>query len=176
VGPAATTEGDPALNGPPGTFTFYNATSGLPQVTGGDLNKYGWALYGTASSQVGNVDTFSGTFRLYAPGYGYTVNDGDILEHGTFTGTATFSDTTHAVVTGIFLSDPGTLQPPGWPAPVDFSPANPLAFNGTFVITGSAVGTLSGTLTTVPEPASLSLAGICLGGLALRAWRKRTAV
>jgi hypothetical protein len=175
VGPAATTEGDPALNGAPGSFTFYNATSGLPQLTGNDLSKYGWALYGTTTSMVGNVDTFSGTFRLYAPGYGYSVNDGDILEHGTFTGTATFSDSDHAIVKGVFLADPGSLQPPGWPGPVDFSPANPLGFDGTFVVNGDGVGTLAGTLQTVPEPASLSLAGICLGGLALRAWKKRRA-
>jgi hypothetical protein len=175
IGPAATTEGNPALNGAPGTFTSYSASSGLPQITGGDLSKYGFALYGTATSQVGNVDTFSGTFRLYAPGYGYSVNDGDILEHGTFTGTVTFSDPDHAVVHGIFLADAGSLQPPGWPAPVDFSSANPLVLNGTYTSTGTGVGLLVATLTTVPEPGSLSLAAVCLGGLAMRTWRKRRA-
>jgi hypothetical protein len=175
VGPAATTEGDPTLNGAPGSFTSYSASSGLPQVTGGDLSKYGWALYGSEVSEIGNVIRFSGTFRLYAPGYGYSVNDGDILEHGTFTGTATFTDPDHAILHGTFLSDPGTLQPPGWPAPVDFSPANPLDFEGRYAATGAGTGTLVATLSTVPEPGSLSLAGACLAGLAMRSWRKRRA-
>jgi hypothetical protein len=175
VGPAATTEGNPSLNGAPGTFTFYSASPGLPQVTGGDLSKYGWTLYGTATSETANVDVFSGTFRVYAPGYGYSVNDGDILEHGTFTGTATFSDPNHAHLFGVFLADPGTLQPPGFPEPVDFSAANPLEFNGSYTVTGTGVGTLVATLSTVPEPTGLSLAAVCLTGVALRQWRKRRA-
>jgi hypothetical protein len=178
IGPATTTgtlEGNSALNGAPGSFTSYSASPGLPQLTGGDLSKYGFALYGTATSMVGNVDTFSGTFRLYAPGYGYTVNDGDILEHGTFTGTVTFSDPDHAVVFGTFLADPGTLQPPGWPVPVDFSPANPLELNGTYTSTAAGEGILVATLATIPEPGSLSLAIVCLGGLTIRSWRKRLA-
>jgi PEP-CTERM motif len=181
VGPAAfdstgTTlvEGNPALNGAPASFSNYVASAGLPQVSPGDLPNYGMAIYGSATSQVGNVDTFSGTFRLYAPGLGYSANDGQILDHGTFNGTVTFSDSsdTFGVVAGTFLSDPGSFQPPGFPVAVDFYPANPLAFNGTYSVS-AGVATLSGNLRTVPEPGSLSLAGICLGGLALRAWRRR---
>jgi hypothetical protein len=175
VGPAATTEGNPALNGAPGIFTSYTASAGLPQLTGSDLSKYGWALYATLGSVSGNVANYSGTFRIYAPGYGYSVNDGQILEHGSFTATATFTNPFDANVTGVFLADVGSLQPPGWPVPVDFSAANPGIFNGTFTSSANGAQFLTGTLTTVPEPASLSLAGVCLGGLALQMWRKRRA-
>ncbi len=173
VGPAATTEGNPALNGPPGVFTSYSASPGLPQVTGNDLDKYGWALYATFDSVNGNVATYHGTFRVYAPGYGYTVNDGDILEHGTFTATATFFDAFDANVTGVFLADVGDLQPPGWPVPVDFSPANPGIFTGTFTSSPNGPQFLSGTLETaaVPEPGSLALAAAAaaaFGGRFLR--------
>lgn len=175
VGPAATTEGNPALNGAPGVFTSYSASPGLPQVNGNDLNKYGWALYATFDSASGNVAHYHGTFRIYAPGYGYTVNDGQILEHGTFTATATFTNPFDANVTGTLLADVGSLQPPDWPVPVDFSPANPGLFTGTFTSSVDGPQVLSGTLRTVPEPATLTLAGVCFGGLAFRAWRRRVA-
>ena len=113
---------------------------------------------------------------VYAPGYGYTPNDGDILESGTFVGTVTFTSQFAAVVDGRFLADPGSLQPPGWPAPVDFSAANPLIFTGTYRGAPGIPALLVGQLTTVPEPTSFGLAAVCLGGLAVRTWRKRRAV
>lgn len=171
IGPAASNEGDPALNGAPGVFTSYTATPGLPQIRGNDLDKFGFSLYATSVTPVSSsVYDYTGTFRFFAPGYGYTADDGQILEHGTFNAEATFTAPYTASVTGLFNADPGFLQPPGYPVPVDFSPGSPAQFLGAINTGPTGVQTLSGRLQTVqtaavPEAGTLPL--VVLGGVAL---------
>lgn len=174
VGPAASNEGNPALNGPAGQFNSYSASAGLPQIKGNDLSKYGFSLYTSSVTPLSNnVVDYNGTFRIFAPGYGYTANDGDILEHGNFTTLATFTDPYNATLAGVFTADPGFLQPKGFPVPVDFSLANPAQFKGTFHSDPNGNQSLKGTLQSfcptnnaaVPEAGTLPL--LAVGGLAL---------
>ncbi len=185
VGPAASNEGSAALNGPAGQFLSYTATSGLPQIRGNDLSKFGFSLYTASVTPLsGSAYNYAGTFRIFAPGYGYTANDGDILEHGNFSAVANFTDPYNASVTGLFTADPGLLQPKGYPVPVDFAPGSPAQFVGSFNSSPNGHQTLSGTVRTfcppgtaaVPEAGTLPLlavGGLALGMVAVR--RKRRA-
>ena len=175
IGPAATNEGSAVLNGAPGQFLSYSSSGSAPAINGNDLSNYGFALYATSATDNGNgTANYSGTFRIYAPGYGYSVNDLGILEHGSFSATATFSDPYNALVNGLFTADPGALQPTDgprpWPVPVDFSGANPAQFTGNFSSSPNGQQSLTGRLTTanpaaVPEPGTLPL--LALGAVAL---------
>jgi hypothetical protein len=175
IGPAATNEGNAALNGAAGQFLTYSSSGDAPAINGNDLSNYGFALYATSATDNGNgTADYSGTFRIYAPGYGYSVNDAGILEHGSFNATATFTDPYNALVSGLFTADPGFLQPTDgprpWPVPVDFSGASPAEFTGNFSSTPAGQQTLTGRLTTVntaavPEPGTLPL--LMLGSAAL---------
>ncbi len=185
VGPAASTEGNAALNGPAGQFLSYTATPGLPQIRGNDLSKFGFSLYTASVTPLSGSDyNYAGTFRIFAPGYGYTANDGDILEHGSFSAIANFTDPYNAKVTGLFTADPGFLQPAGYPVPVDFASGSPAQFTGAFSSSPNGQQTLSGTVKTfcppntaaVPEAGTLPLlavGGMVLGVVTVR--RKRRA-
>ena len=185
VGPAASTEGNAALNGPAGQFLSYTATPGLPQIRGNDLSKFGFSLYTASVTPLSGSDyNYAGTFRIFAPGYGYTANDGDILEHGSFSAIANFTDPYNAKVTGLFTADPGFLQPAGYPVPVDFALGSPAQFTGAFSSSPNGQQTLSGTVKTfcppntaaVPEAGTLPLlavGGMVLGVVTVR--RKRRA-
>ncbi len=180
VGPAASTEGNAALNGPAGQFLSYTATPGLPQIRGNDLSKFGFSLYTASVTPLSGSDyNYAGTFRIFAPGYGYTANDGDILEHGSFSAIANFTDPYNAKVTGLFTADPGFLQPAGYPVPVDFALGSPAQFTGAFSSSPNGQQTLSGTVKTfcppntaaVPEAGTLPLlavGGMVLGVVAVR--------
>lgn len=186
IGSAATNEGNPALNGAPGQFLTYSSSGDAPAINGSDLSNYGFALYATSATDNGNgTADYSGTFRIYAPGYGYSVNDDGILEHGSFSATAAFTDPYNALVNGLFTADPGFLQPTAgprpWPVPVDFAGASPAQFTGNFSSAPNGPQTLTGRLTTVnpaavPEPGTLPL--LLLGGVALTCvgLRRRKAV
>lgn len=175
IGPAATNEGNSTLNGAPGQFLSYSSSGDAPAINGNDLSNYGFSLYATNAVDNGNgTADYSGTFRIYAPGYGYSVNDDGILEHGSFSATATFTDPYNALVSGLFTADPGALQPTDgprpWPVPVDFAGASPAQFTGSFSSTPGGQQSLTGRLTTVktaavPEPGTLPL--LMLGGVAL---------
>ncbi len=157
-------EGNPALDGPPGTFGTYTAySSNAPQISGNDLSRYGYSLY--AQTPTRNADgtyTYTGKFRIYAPGYGYTA-DGpttqspglQILEHGSFTLTATFAANGYdASLAGTFTADPGTLQPAGWPQPVDFAPPGMARFTGQFHSDANGNQSISNGVLRAPIPSN----------------------
>ncbi len=115
-----------SVDHPGSWFTTYSAHPVLPQV-GSDLKTaYGWNLTLTkVSENLGaNTAVYTGTYYLFAPGYGYTV--ADYLEKATVSVTASFNlDRTSAALAGSFLAEAGTRQPTGWGGPVDWSLANP---------------------------------------------------
>lgn len=161
--------------GPDGTFSSYTYTGNAPSLTNNDLNKYAFSLYATLTGATATTATYSGTYRIFAPGYGYSANDGSIIGAGTFNATANFFDPFDANVTGLFVATSGPLQPAGFPGPVDFSVASPAEFVGLFH--SNADGTaqsLTGTLSTVPEPGSIAmLMGLGVSGIALLRRRRK---
>ena len=161
--------------GPDGFFTSYASTGSAPGITGGDLNRYGFSLYATLTGATSTTATYTGTYRIFAPGYGYSANDGSIVAAGTFNATAAFYTPFDANVTGLFVATSGPLQPAGFPGPVDFSVASPAEFVGQFH--SNATGTaqsLTGTLSTVPEPGSVALlTGLGVSGVALLRRRRK---
>ena len=162
----------------PGDFISYMASAGLPQISGDDLSKFGFTLDAIEGETVGEITSYSGTFVIYAPGYGYTPDQP--LETGTFTGQSGPSDNFlfDRLFTGIFNATPGTLQPAGWPIPVDFSPGFPARFTGGFAPNDFGGSDFRGTLTTfaptaVPEPGAVALLiGLGISGVGLLARRR----
>ncbi|MBV9850323.1 MAG: hypothetical protein JO250_11660, partial [Armatimonadetes bacterium] len=138
IGPVANSgtplqEGSTALAGTPGTL---NVTAGNLTLPANPLH---FSLYATGATQsVGNAVTYTGTFRIYQ---GTSADDGQILQHGTFTLTTPDYTISPATVTGLFTADPVS---PTNPAAAFYS-ASPAQFTGTL-----NNGTLSGTLQTVP--------------------------
>lgn len=151
-------------------FTDYYAAPTLPQMTGGDLDKYAWTMTMTLipGSRVGKSASYNGEMLLYAPGYGYTP--AEYLEKASFTVDAVFNNRwTSAALSGDFLAEVGARQPAGWPVPVDWSSVNPMAvFEGTWSYkTTSPIDPphVDGkdyiearVITTVPEPGTIMAA------------------
>ena len=182
VGQIATNPNNNANNYAFGTFTSYSADLSLPQITGNDLNKYGFAMDGTIGAINGHTVTYTGQWWILAPGYGFSSTTTQSLEHGTFDFQAVFATNwATADVTGSMLADPGTQKPTGWPVPVDWSSANPGYFQGEFVSgypnspnTGTLTGTLDGP---VPEPATIIIWSLLGGlGIAIAHLRRRAGV
>jgi hypothetical protein len=98
-------------------------------------------------------------FPSNAPGNGLSSFDGPIYEFD-------FTPTSRGTYTFAF-PDPSTQA--------DFVVYN--SPGGRVFLTGDSTATIVAFgATAVPEPAGLTLVGVCLGGFALRAWRKRRAV
>jgi len=125
-----------------GDISNYFAPDFMPQNLG-DLDMYGVAMEGTLESIDGGLLTYSGEYWINPEGYDYDTKD-LAIESGTFTMTI---DATTGATSGTFIADSGTMQPPGWPVPVDFDLANPGVFTGsvncttgefTIAITGAA--------------------------------------
>jgi hypothetical protein len=141
-----------------GEITSYSASLDLPQV-GTDLDQYGWALTGTVDSIDDHTIIYSGTYWILAPGYGFDT-EAEYLEKGSYQMTAVYvPDWSTASVTGKLVAELGDRQPAGWPAPVDWSSANPGVLSGTF---DSATNTLTATVTQpdnllILEPEATSL-------------------
>lgn len=158
-----------------GGFTRYVASADLPQITGNDLNQYSFTVTGLSQSYdaltrtvvYGNV---TGTIN----GYGQVVQN---LAPTTLT--VTFDEAfATATILGTLLSA-GAVTPPGFPGPVDFTPANGASITGLYTSFGvpggggSFVGSID--FPAVPEPASwaMMIAGFAVVGGALRGRRVR---
>lgn len=155
-----------------GSFSSYLADGpGDPQLTGGDLPKYGYQMIGTVSSVSGGVVSYTGNYTVF-----YDLNNDDLFTSGadtsigagTFTMTADFSTGLPASLNGTLIQTAG----PSGPFASNFSDFGalynyaPLAFTGTYSPIGDgSTGTVTGSLATTASPVPLPAAG--LGGLVL---------
>ncbi|WP_158742042.1 PEP-CTERM sorting domain-containing protein [Acidisphaera sp. L21] len=154
-----------------GAFSTYSASSDLPQLAGGDLANYSFTLSGTnpTYSAATNSATYGSTTGTIN-GYGAVVQDVSV--------TNLTVDFTTGAITGMLYSD-GAMHPSGFPAGdiVDFTPADGASILGEYVPGGPAGGglggTVSGSITFVPEPVSLAILGSGLFGLVAVQRRKK---
>jgi hypothetical protein len=179
-GPSAGYNGAPVQTGPSefgayptsfGKFESYSAASFLPQVTGNDLDKYGWAYEGQMNTTAAaNVLQYTGTAYLLAPGYGFDTK-AKALETGVLTMFVTFAPGwLSGTVAGTFIPEAGTRQPAGWPNAVDWSSAG----IGNVIGTWSSTAGLDVTVTAVPLPAAAWAGMALLGGLGVVRRFRRT--
>ena len=162
-----------------GGFTSYAASSNLPQILGNDLGNYSFSVSGTSS----NYDAATRTVT-YSNVTGTINGYGQVVQNLTPTTLTVAFDPSFmtALISGTLMSA-GSVTPPGFPGPIDFSPANGASILGTYTSFGvsGGGGSVAGRIlfpatAAVPEPASwaLMLVGFGLVGGALR--QRRTAV
>ncbi len=161
-----------------GSFLTYAASSNLPQITGNDLNQYGFTVSGLSSAY--NATTRTVTYSNVTGtinGYGAVVQN---LAPTTLTVTFDPLFATAAILGSLVSAGP--LHPTGFPAGdiVDFTPANGAAITGLYTSNGVQGGSVTGAITfaspaAVPEPASwaMMLGGFGAVGCAMRR-RQRT--
>lgn len=155
-----------------GSFSSYVATPDAPQITGGDLAKYGYTLHGDVLSVVSGVVTYGGSYRLfydvnndnsYTSGIDFSVSSGNASFAANFNGGGG-----NATVAGFLTQTAG----PDNAAFADFgSLFGSVALNGTY---NASAGLISGTLAAapVPLPAAAMSGSALLGALALGRRRK----
>lgn len=162
-----------------GNFLTYVASPDLPQINGGDLDQYSFSLTGLSSAyddatRTATYSNVTGTIN----GYGQVVQN---LAPTTLT--VQFDPTfMTATVLGTLMST-GPVTPPGFPGPIDFTPANGASITALYTSNGAPggggrfVGSINyPSIAGVPEPATwaLMIGGFGLAGAALR--RRRTSV
>jgi hypothetical protein len=161
-----------------GGFTYYNASSNLPQITGGDLDQYSFSVTGTSVS----YDDLTRTV-IYGNVTGTIMGYGQVVQTLAPTQLIVAFDPTFATATVLgTLQSTGPVTPQGFPGPIDFTPANGAVIAGTYTSFGipGGGGSFNGTIiladaTAVPEPATWGL--MILGaGMAGGAARRRRAV
>ena len=154
-----------------GNFTSYFASPDLPQIAGNDLDQYSFTVSGTSSNyddltRTATYSNVTGTIN----GYGQVVQN---LAPTTLTVTFDPSFATGAVLGALFSTGPVT--PPGFPGPIDFSPANGAVIAGTFVSQGPQGGTFTGSIATVPEPMTWAMLVVGFGLVGTAARRRAVA-
>lgn len=152
-----------------GGFTSFRASADLPQINGGDLDQYSFTITGLASSFDAGTRTV-----VYENVVGTINGYGQVVQNLLPTTLTLVFDATFdtATVTGS-LRSAGSVTPPGFPGPIDFSPANGAAITGVFTSDGplsGAGGFVGNIFIETPAPAALALFG--LGVLALGARRR----
>lgn len=161
-----------------GGFTYYNASPDLPQITGGDLGAYSFSVTGTSLSYDDATRTV-----IYGDVTGTINGYGQIIQYLAPTQLIVAFDPTFATASVIGrLQSTGAVSPPGFPGPIDFSPANGAIISGTYTSFGvpGGGGSFDGSIVlaiagVVPEPATWGL--MILGvGAAGGAVRRRRAV
>lgn len=162
-----------------GGFTSYSASSDLPQITGGDLSAYSFSVTGISIGydDIARTTTYGNVVGTIS-GYGQVVQ---FLAPTTLT-VAFDENFATAVVNGVLMST-GSVTPPGFPGPIDFTPANGATISGTYTSTGIQSGDFVGTIFLadtgmVPEPATwgLMILGVGAAGGAVRRRNARVAL
>ena len=156
-----------------GGFTYYNASPDLPQITGGDLNQYSFTVTGTSAS----YDDLTRTV-IYGNVTGTINGYGQVVQYLAPTQLVVAFDPTFQTATVLgTLQSTGSVTPPGFPGPIDFTPANGAVIAGTYTSFGvpGGGGSFDGTIIladagVVPEPATwgLMILGVGAAGGALR--------
>ena len=166
-----------------GNFLTYAASPNLPQITGGDLNRYSFTV--TGLSQAYDAATRTTTYGNVVGTIFYNYPNNTTDEVQIFNGgplTATFDPLFATAVLNGSLFSTGPQTPTGFPGPVDFSPANGAQITGLYVSTAPQNGTVTGAITfvdaagAVPEPATWAMMIGGFGAIGASMRRRKVAV
>lgn len=152
-----------------GNFLTYAASPNLPQINGGDLDRYSFSFSGLSTNYDDATRTATYSVSGTISGYGQVVQN-FAAEPLTVVFDPTFR--TGAVLGSLVSTGPTTPQ--GFPGPIDFSPANGASISGTYLSNGvyGGGGSFTGAINfpAVPEPATWGTIILGMGaiGAALR--------